>query len=67
MIFRLCYGGLSQEIEMTITGREKEKSALKAYYESGVPEFLVVYGRRRIGKTFLVREYFGGVFAFYTG
>jgi len=24
-----------------------------------------VYGRRRIGKTFLIREYFGGKFDFY--
>ncbi|MCL2768471.1 MAG: ATP-binding protein, partial [Synergistaceae bacterium] len=49
---------------MTIIGRDKEKSALKSYYESGVPEFLVVYGRRRIGKTYLIREYFGGKFDF---
>ena len=49
---------------MIIIGRDKEKAALKSYYESGVPEFLVVYGRRRIGKTFLIREYFGGKFDF---
>jgi len=50
---------------MTIVGRDKEKAALKAYYESNSPEFLVVYGRRRVGKTFLIREYFGGKFTFY--
>jgi hypothetical protein len=50
---------------MKIIGRKKEQKALKEYYESGSPEFLVVYGRRRIGKTFLVREYFKGKFAFY--
>ena len=50
---------------MEIIGRDKEKSMLKQYAESGVPEFLVVYGRRRIGKTFLVREYFSGKFDFY--
>ena len=50
---------------MKIIGREKEKAALKQYLESGEPEFLVVYGRRRIGKTFLIREYFGGEFDFY--
>ena len=49
---------------MRVIGREKEKSALKQYIESGVPEFLVVYGRRRIGKTFLIREYFNGTFDF---
>ena len=50
---------------MKIIGREKEQSALKQYYESGLPEFLVIYGRRRIGKTFLVREFFNGKFDFY--
>ena len=50
---------------MKIIGRYKEKSILKQCVESGVPEFLVVYGRRRIGKTFLVREYFSGELDFY--
>ena len=50
---------------MTIIGRKKEKAALKQYLESGMPEFLVVYGRRRIGKTFLIREYFEGKLDFY--
>jgi len=50
---------------MEIIGREKEKAALKQYFESGAPEFLVVFGRRRVGKTFLIREYFGGKFDFY--
>ena len=43
---------------MKIIGRDKEKSLLKQCSESTIPEFLVVYGRRRIGKTFLVREFF---------
>ena len=50
---------------MNIIGREKEKAALKQYLESGAPEFLVVYGRRRIGKTFLIREFFHGKLDFY--
>ena len=50
---------------MRIVGRAKEQSALKQYYESKAPEFLVVYGRKRVGKTFLVREYFSGKFDFY--
>ena len=50
---------------MRIVGREKEQLALKQYVESGAPEFLVLYGRRRVGKTFLIREYFGGKFDFY--
>ena len=50
---------------MKIIGREKEQSELKQYFQSGAPEFLVLYGRRRVGKTFLIREYFGGKFDFY--
>ena len=50
---------------MNIIGREKEKLLLKQCMESGVPEFLVVYGRRRIGKTFLIREFFYGEIDFY--
>ena len=50
---------------MVIIGREKEKALLKQYYESDSPEFLAVYGRRRIGKTYLIREFFEGNFTFY--
>ena len=50
---------------MKIIGRDKEKSVLKQCMESGVPEFLIVYGRRRIGKTFLIREFFSGELDFY--
>ena len=50
---------------MRLIGREKEISLLKQCCESRVPEFLVVYGRRRIGKTFLIREFFKGDLDFY--
>ena len=33
---------------------------------SGRPEFIAVYGRRRVGKTYLIKEYFNQNFAFYT-
>ncbi|MDE6669172.1 MAG: ATP-binding protein [Muribaculaceae bacterium] len=33
--------------------------------ESGRPEFIAVYGRRRIGKTFLIKQYFKNKFDFY--
>ena len=46
-------------------GREKEQSILFDCMNSGRPEFLAVYGRRRVGKTFLIREYFQGTFSFY--
>ena len=46
-------------------GREKEKEDLSRFLESEKPEFVVVFGRRRVGKTFLIREYFDNRFAFY--
>ena len=45
-------------------GRRQEQETLDQWMCSGRPEFVVVYGRRRIGKTHLVQEYFKGRFAF---
>ncbi|MBR6285251.1 MAG: ATP-binding protein [Muribaculaceae bacterium] len=42
----------------TIIGRKHEISELERLYNSKKAEFVVVYGRRRIGKTFLVRNLF---------
>ena len=50
---------------MNIIGREKELAALNTYYNSNAPEFLAVYGRRRVGKTFLIREFFKDRLDFY--
>ena len=50
---------------MIISGRDTEQKALKRSLDSDKPEFLVVYGRRRVGKTFLIREFFNGNFTFY--
>jgi len=43
---------------MELVGREKEIEKLNSLMNSRLPEFLALYGRRRIGKTFLIREYF---------
>ena len=49
-------------------GRKEEQRLLHELAASGEPEFVVVYGRRRVGKTYLVRETFGNDFFFsYTG
>ena len=45
-------------------GRIKEQKALKEAYKSEYSQFVAVYGRRRIGKTFLVRETFEYNFTF---
>ena len=47
-------------------GREREQQILFDCMNSGRPEFLAVYGRRRIGKTFLIKEYFQETFSFYS-
>ncbi len=41
-----------------IIGRKREQDILRRIYESEQSEFVAVCGRRRVGKTFLVREYF---------
>ena len=43
---------------MNVIGREKEEVKLKQMVASERAEFVAVYGRRRVGKTFLVTEYF---------
>ena len=49
-----------------IVGRQEEFAKLSKYMESGRGEFIAVYGRRRVGKTFLIRQYFKDTFDFYT-
>lgn len=48
-----------------IIGRQNEIDRLRKAYNSDSSEFVVVYGRRRVGKTFLVRETFNNSFTFY--
>ena len=38
-------------------GREQEKAQLSQLLNSGKAEFIAVYGRRRVGKTFLIKEH----------
>jgi uncharacterized protein len=50
--------------ETSIIGRKKEIQKLESITKSKKSEFLTVYGRRRVGKTFLIREYFDYKFDF---
>ena len=45
-------------------GRERERKILEDAMNSDYSEFVAVYGRRRVGKTFLVRETFDYSFTF---
>ena len=47
-----------------IIGREHEQQLLEEAYNEESSQFVVVYGRRRVGKTFLVREKFNNKFTF---
>ena len=51
-------------MEKAIIGREKEKTELKKYISSDQSEFIAIYGRRRVGKTFLVKELLERRFSF---
>ena len=48
-----------------MVGRKKEIKQLLDAYESPNSEFVTLYGRRRIGKTYLVSEVFENRFAFH--
>jgi len=48
-----------------IVGRKKEIELLQRIVDSGEPEFVAVYGRRRVGKTFLIKQFFKEQFVFY--
>lgn len=45
---------------MEIIGRRSEIAELEKLYAGEHPEFVVLYGRRRVGKTFLMNEVFKG-------
>ena len=48
-----------------MVARIKERERLNDLEAAKVSDFVVVYGRRRVGKTFLIREHFAQKFAFY--
>ena len=39
-----------------IIGRKQEMEELERLYRSDRPEFVAVYGRRRVGKTYLIKQ-----------
>ena len=45
-------------------GREVEQKELMKLYKSKESQFVVIYGRRRVGKTYLINHTFDGKFTF---
>ena len=48
-----------------LIGRQEERKLLNQYLKSGKAEFVALYGRRRVGKTFLIKQHFANKFDFY--
>jgi uncharacterized protein len=47
-----------------LIGRQIEKKLLQETMDSGAPELIALFGRRRVGKTFLIRQYLGKYLSF---
>lgn len=47
---------LSKEPPEKIIGRRREQELLRELIESNKSEFVAVYGRRRVGKTYLIKN-----------
>ncbi len=47
-----------------LIGRKKEIAELQRLTESDKPEFIAIFGRRRVGKTYLINQVFRGKLAF---
>jgi len=46
-----------EKMEKKLIGRDRERNKIDKLLASSSAEFLAIYGRRRIGKTFLIRQY----------
>ncbi len=48
-----------------LIGREQEATQIKKYVKNNRNELIAIYGRRRVGKTFLIRKLFNDQFDFH--
>jgi len=51
-------------MESLLIGRHKKLKWFEEYMHSKKAKFVMVYGRRRVGKTFLIRKAFDNKFTF---
>ena len=59
----IIFAAVLKKCNMLI-GRKNEQKTLLSLLTSNESQFCVVYGRRRVGKTYLVRETFNSHFSF---
>jgi len=55
-IFAWFYQNVSKNMQQPLVGRQQELAILQKAFQSNEPEMVAVIGRRRVGKTFLVRS-----------
>ena len=53
-----------EAMSKNIVGRALEREKLEATLKSHRSELIAIYGRRRIGKTYLIREFYSNYFTF---
>ena len=56
---------LNKETPEKIIGRRREQSLLRELFESNKSEFIAVYGRRRVGKTYLIKNLMSSYHVFF--
>ena len=61
----MCQTKKAKNVMGKLIGREREIDELNRCYTSDRAEFVIVTGRRRIGKTFLVNSVYADQYAFY--
>lgn len=52
--------------QSSVIGREEELATISRLYASERSEFMAIYGRRRVGKSFLIEEALENKFSFMT-
>ena len=66
---KICYNFATNLQQMgnedKLIGREREWKELEWAVNSHRSEFIIMYGRRRVGKTFLVRRFFNDTYSFH--
>jgi uncharacterized protein len=61
----IFFSTFGAKYRIMLVGRSKEIAQFAQIMQRPNPDFVAVYGRRRVGKTFLIKEFFKHQFTFY--